>query len=58
MYSLELIQTVRLTVDVCLEAAPGENVLCIADREENMGVVTLIAAECKARGAEVADVLI
>jgi len=58
MYPLELIQSVRLITDVCLEIAPGENVLCIADREENMDVVTLIAAECKARGAEAAIVLI
>ena len=58
MYPLELIQTVRLITDVCLEVAPGENVLCIADGEESMEIVTLIAAESKARGAEVAVVLL
>jgi leucyl aminopeptidase (aminopeptidase T) len=58
MYPLELIQSVRLITDVCLEIAPGENVLCITDSEEKMDVVTLIAAECKARGAEAAIVLI
>jgi len=58
MYPLELIQSVRLITDVCLEVAPGEDVLCIADREENMEILTLIAAECKARGAEVGVVLI
>ena len=58
MYPLVLIQSVRLITDVCLEIAPGEDVLCIADREEYMQVVNLIAAECKARGAEVAVVLI
>jgi len=58
MYPLELIHSVRLITDVCLEVTPGQNVLCIADREENMEVVTLIAAECKAKGAEVAVVLI
>ena len=55
MYPLELIQSVRLITDVCLEVAPGENVLCIADGEESMEVLTLIAAECKAKGAEVAS---
>jgi len=58
MYPLELIQSVRLITDVCLEIAPGENVLCITDSEEKMDVVTLIAAECKRRGAETAVVLL
>ena len=58
MYPLELIQSVRLITDVCLEVAPGEDVLCIADGEEKIEAVTLIAAECKARGAEVAVALI
>jgi leucyl aminopeptidase (aminopeptidase T) len=58
MYPLELIQSVRLITDVCLDVAPGENVLCIVDGEENMEVTTLIAAECKAKGAEAAVVLI
>ncbi len=58
MYPLELIQSVRLITDVCLEIAPGENVLCITDSEEKMDVMTLIAAECKRRGAETAVVLL
>jgi len=58
MYPLELIQSVRLITDVCLDVAPGENILCVVDREENMEVSTMIAAECKARGAEVAVVLL
>ena len=58
MYPLELIQSVRLITDVCLEIAPGEDVLCITDSEEKMDVITLIAAECKARGAEAAVILI
>lgn len=58
MYPLEVIQGIRLITDVCLEVAPGEDVLCIADREENMEILTLIAAECKARGAEAGVVLI
>lgn len=52
MYSFELIQIAKLITDVCLEIAPGENVLCITDGEEKMDVITLIAAECKMRGAE------
>jgi hypothetical protein len=31
MYPLELIQSARMITDVCLEIAPGEDVLCIAD---------------------------
>lgn len=58
MYSFELIQSVRLITDVCLEIAPGENVLCITDGEEKMDVITLIAAECRARGAETAVILL
>lgn len=58
MYSFEPIQSVRLITDVCLDVAPGENVLCITDGEDKMDVITLIAAECKMRGAEVAIVLI
>ena len=58
MYPLDVIQAVRLITDVCLEVAPGQDVLCIADREENMEILTLIAAECRARGAEVGVVLI
>ncbi len=58
MYPLELIQSVRLITDVCLEVTSGENVLCIGDGEESMEVLGLIAAECKMKGAEVAVVLI
>jgi leucyl aminopeptidase (aminopeptidase T) len=58
MNPLELIHSVRLITDVCLEVVPGENVLCIADREENMEILSLIAAECQARGAQAAVVLI
>jgi 2,5-dihydroxypyridine 5,6-dioxygenase len=58
MGPLELIRSVRLITDVCLEVSPGENVLCIADREHDMEVLTLIAAECRARGAEPAVVLV
>ena len=58
MYPLELIQSVRLITDVCLEIAPGENVLCITDSEDKMDVITLIAAECKRRGAETAVILL
>jgi hypothetical protein len=58
MYPLELIQSVRLITDVCLEIAPGENVLCVTDSEEKMDVVTLIAAECKRRGAETSVILL
>ena len=58
MYPYELIQSVRLITDVCLEIAPGENVLCITDAEEKMDVITLIAAECKMRGAETAVILL
>jgi len=58
MYPLELIQSVRLITDVCLEVAPNENVLCITDNEENMDVMNLIAAECRARGAEAAVVVL
>jgi 2,5-dihydroxypyridine 5,6-dioxygenase len=58
MYPLELIHNVRLITDVCLEIAPGENVLCITDSEEKMDVVTLIAAECKRRGADTAVILL
>jgi len=58
MYSFELIQIAKLITDVCLEIAPGENVLCITDGEEKMDVITLIAAECKMRGAETAVILL
>jgi leucyl aminopeptidase (aminopeptidase T) len=58
MYPLEVMQGVRLITDVCLEIAPGEDVLCVADREENMEILSLIAAECRARGAEAGVVLI
>ena len=58
MYPFELIRSVHLVTDVCLEIGTGENVLCICDREENMEVIGLIAAECRARGAEVAVVLL
>lgn len=58
MYPLELIQSVRLITDVCLDVTPGENVLCLVDREENMELMTLIAAEYRAKGAEVAIVVL
>jgi leucyl aminopeptidase (aminopeptidase T) len=58
MYPLELIHSVRLITDVCLEVGAGENVLCIGDGEENMEVIGLLAAECRARGAEAAVVLL
>jgi leucyl aminopeptidase (aminopeptidase T) len=55
---LELIRGVRLITDVCLEVASGETVLCIADSQERMEILSLIAAECEARGAEAGVVLI
>lgn len=58
MYPLELIQCARLITDVCLEIAPGENVLCTADGEDRMDLMTLVAAECSARGANVALILL
>ena len=58
MYPLELIQSVRLITDVCLEISPGEDVLCTADGEERMDVMTLIAAECRSKGASAAVVLL
>jgi 2,5-dihydroxypyridine 5,6-dioxygenase len=58
MYPLELIQCVRLITDVCLEIAPGEDVLCTADGEERMDLMTLLAAECRAKGANVALILL
>ena len=41
MNPLELIRGVRLITDVCLEVAPGETVLCIADRQENLEILSL-----------------
>lgn len=58
MYPLEFIRGVRLITDVCLDVAAGENILCIADGEESMEILTLIAAECSAKGAEPTVVLI
>jgi leucyl aminopeptidase (aminopeptidase T) len=58
MYPLELIHSVRLITDVCLEVGPGEDVLCTADGEEKMDFMTLIAAECRARGANASVVLL
>jgi leucyl aminopeptidase (aminopeptidase T) len=58
MNPLELIRGVRLITDVCLEVAPGETVLCIADRQENLEILSLLAAECNARSAQAAVVLI
>jgi 2,5-dihydroxypyridine 5,6-dioxygenase len=55
---MELMRGVRLITDVCLEVAPGESVLCIADSQERMEILSLIAAECEARGAEAAVALI
>jgi len=58
MYYLELVQSIRMITDVCVEIDRGQSVLCIADSMENMDVMTLIAAEYKAKGAEVSTVLI
>jgi len=58
MGPLELIRSVRLITDVCLEVSPKENVVCIGDREENLELLALIAAECRARGAEAAVILV
>ena len=55
---LELMRGVRLITDVCLEVAAGETVLCIADSQERHEILSLIAAECEARGAVAAVVLI
>ncbi len=56
--SLDVMRGVRLITDVCLEVKQGESVLCIADRQEFFEIQTLVAAQCEARGAEVAVVLI
>lgn len=58
MYPLELIHSVRLITDVCLDIAPGEDVLCTADGEDKMDFMTLIAAECRAKGASASVVLL
>jgi len=58
MNALEIIRGIRLITDVCIEVAPGEKVLCIADRQEFFETMSLLASECIARGAEAAVVLI
>lgn len=58
MYPLELIHSVRLITDVCLEIGPGEDVICTADGEDKMDLMTLIAAECRARGANASVILL
>jgi len=58
MNPLEMIRGIRLITDVCIGVAPGENVLCIADRKEFFDTMSLLASECIARGAQAAVVLI
>ena len=58
MYPLELIHSVRLITDVCLEVAAGDDVLCTADGEDKMDFMTLIAAECRAKGANACVILL
>ena len=58
MNELEVIRGIRLITDVCIGVAPGEKVLCIADRQEFFETLSLLASECIARGAEAAVVLI
>jgi len=58
MNSLEIIRSIRLITDVCIDVTPGEKVLCIADRQEYFETLTLLASECIARGAEAAVTLI
>jgi leucyl aminopeptidase (aminopeptidase T) len=58
MNSLEIIRSIRLITDVCIDVRPGEKVLCVADRQEYFETLTLLASECIARGAEAAVTLI
>lgn len=52
MVPTDLARTARLITEVCLDVCPGDNVLCIADRQEFVDVVSMIAAACAMRGAE------
>ena len=54
----KLIQSAQLITDVCLEVAPGEDVLCIADDKESMEVMTLVAEESRKKGANASVVMI
>jgi aminopeptidase len=54
MFPIDQIDIVKLIINTLLAVKPNENVLVIADRDENVEIASLIAAEARSVGAQVA----
>lgn len=58
MFSNRQINAIEFMIKASLAIKPGENVLIIADTDENIEIATMMAAEAKSVGAEVAITII
>jgi leucyl aminopeptidase (aminopeptidase T) len=58
MAGKDLSKAINLIVRGCVAVKPGENVLIIADTDENAGIAALLAAEARSIGANVAVTLV
>jgi leucyl aminopeptidase (aminopeptidase T) len=58
MFPINQINTIKFLVSTSLAIKPGENVLFIADTDENVEIAAIMAAEAKSIGAEVAITVI
>jgi leucyl aminopeptidase (aminopeptidase T) len=54
MFPIDQIDIIKLIINTLLAIKPEENVLIIADRDENVEIAALLAAEAKSVGAQVA----
>lgn len=58
MFPISQMNTIKFLVNTSLAIKPGENVLIIADTDENVEIAAMIAAVAKSVGAEVAITII
>jgi leucyl aminopeptidase (aminopeptidase T) len=58
MFPIEQINIIKLVINNSLAIKPGEKVLIIADEDENVEIASVLAAEAKSVGAEVAITII
>jgi len=54
MFPIDQIDIIKLIINTLLAIKPNENVLVIADRDENVEIASLLVAEAKSVGAQVA----
>jgi len=58
MYPMEIINGVKLITETCFTVKGGEKIMLVAFEEEDLRIASVLAAEMKAAGAEVAIIVV